>query len=171
MVALQRRFHLGAVPPEAQAREGFVFTTHTEALLARMAALLPQAVALDDGRVVGYCLALHPSLRAEQPLLAPMFEAIERAWWRGAPLAGVPFFVGGQVCVDAPWRRQGLMGRLYGTVAREVGDAWRACVTEVAARNGPSLRAHLTLGFEEVARYDAGGETWVIVAWPLERAT
>ena len=74
ILVLQRRYHARAMPAEMQSVEGFVFAEHTLPLLRRMAALLPQAVALSDGHVVGYCLSLPLSLQTELPRLAPMFE-------------------------------------------------------------------------------------------------
>ena len=75
---LQRRYHTEALAPEVQQEEGFVFAQHSVPLLRRMAEKLPQAIALADDAVVGYCLALPLSLRSELPMLAPMFDQF--AW-------------------------------------------------------------------------------------------
>jgi GNAT superfamily N-acetyltransferase len=167
ILELQRLNHAGGLSPEVQAQDGFVYAEHTVPLLRRMAAELPQAVALADDAVVGYCLALPLSLRAELPSLAPMFDQFARCVYRGRPLTAVPFFVGGQVCVDRAYRGRGLIGRLYDHVRRLAPPEYELCVTEIAVRNQVSLRAHERLGFEPIATYSDGREDWVIVGWPL----
>ena len=167
IVDLQRRNHYLTVPSDVQAREGFVFTRHTVALLRRMASELPQAIALSDAGVVGYCLSLPLSLQEEQPALAPMFEQFSRCTYRGRSLASIPFMVGGQVCVDRAWRGQGLMGRLYDHTRDAAPPRLELCVTEVAIRNDVSLRAHLRIGFETIDEYADAREHWAIVARPM----
>jgi hypothetical protein len=101
ILELQRRYHVGVVPAAEQSSEGFVFAEHTVPLLRRMAAESPQAIALDEGRVVGYCLSLPESLKEEVPGLLPMFGQFGRCVYRGRPLLSYRLIVGGQVCVDS----------------------------------------------------------------------
>ena len=167
ILALQRRYHTKTLSPEVQAVEGFVFAEHSVPLLRRMAALSPQAIALSEGRVVGYCLSLPLSLQAEVPALATMFEELARCIYRGKPLSSWRYVVGGQVCVDREYRGQGLLARLYEQIRASVGAEWDVCVTEIAIRNQISVRAHIKMGFEIIARYADTREEWVIVAWDL----
>lgn len=169
ILALQRRYLARTSPPEQQAQEGFVFVEHTLPLLRRMAAASPQAIALADDRVVGYCLSLHPSLRDEVPSLGPMFEQFGRCAYRQRPLREYRFIVGGQTCVDRGQRGRGLMARLYDQVRVSLPFPCELCVTEVAIRNQVSLRAHERMGFEPVSTYSDGREDWVVVAWDLSR--
>ncbi|HET9293179.1 MAG TPA: GNAT family N-acetyltransferase [Gemmatimonadales bacterium] len=166
---LQRRYLARTSPPEQQALEGFVFVEHTLPLLRRMAASSPQAIALSGERVVGYCLSLHLSLQGEVPSLGPMFEQFGRCVYRQRPLRDYRFIVGGQTCVDRDQRGQGLMARLYDEVRVSLPFPCDLCVTEVATRNRPSMRAHERMGFEPVATYSDGREEWVVVAWDLSR--
>lgn len=168
---LQRRYHAQSLAPDVQAQEGFVFARHSVPLLRRMAEQLPQAIALADGAVVGYCLALPVALRPELPALEPMFQQFGRTTYRGRPLAEWRFFVGGQVCVDRPYRGQGLLAGLYRHVRHQAPPSYELCVTEIAKRNQVSVRAHERLGFETIATYSGGGEQWVVVAWPLSAAS
>jgi GNAT superfamily N-acetyltransferase len=170
ILALQRRNHLRTVPEDVQSREGFVFVEHTLPLLRRMAEASPQAIALSDGHVVGYCLSLPLSLQAEVPSLAPLFEQFGRCAFRGRPLSAHRFVVGGQVCVDRAFRGQGLLARLYDQLRVSLAHACDLCVTEIATRNRVSVRAHEKMGFEAIATYDDGRESWVIVAWEFARA-
>ena len=169
ILSLQRRYHVAVLPDDVQSREGFLFVEHTLPLLARMAAASPQAIALHDGRVVGYCLSLPPALQADVPVLAPMFEQFGKCEWRGRPVSEQRYVVGGQVCVDRAYRGQGLLARLYRRLGTEVADACELCVTEIATRNGVSVRAHGKMGFEAIGTYSHGDEDWVIVAWELGR--
>lgn len=167
ILALQRRYLREALPIEAQNQQGFVYTQHDLPLLRRMAAELPQAVAADHGQIVGYCLSLPVSLRREQPMLEPMFVQFERCRYAGRPLASYPFFVGGQVCVDRPYRGRALLGRLYHEVRRSLRTPYALCVTEIAARNRTSIRAHAKVGFQQVSTYSDANEEWVVVVWNL----
>jgi GNAT superfamily N-acetyltransferase len=170
ILALQRRNHLHAVPADVQASDGFVYVEHTLPLLRRMAAASPQAVALVDDRVVGYCLSLPVSLQDAVPTLAPMFEQFARCEHAGRPLARQRYVVGGQVCVDRDYRGQGLLARLYGQLREALAGDCDLCVTEIATRNRVSVRAHEKMGFAAIATYNDGSEDWVIVAWDFAKA-
>ena len=169
ILALQRRYHARAVSAEVQSSEGFVFAEHTLPLLRRMAARSPQAIALSEGHVVGYCLSLPLALQAEVPSLAPMFEQFAQCAYRGKPLSAYRFVVGGQVCVDRQHRGKGLLARLYEQLRISLGEGFDLCVTEIATRNRVSIRAHERMGFEIISTYSDPREEWVIVAWDLSR--
>ena len=148
-----------------------MFVEHTLPLLRRMAAQSPQAIALADGKVVGYCLSLPVSLKAEVPSLRPMFEQFEYCLYRGKPLASYRYLVGGQVCVDREHRGKRLLSQLYRHIRDTVGPAYDVCVTEIATRNAVSVRAHERTGFEAISTYRDRLEEWVIVAWDLSTGT
>jgi hypothetical protein len=169
ILALQQRNLARAVTPEQQSLEGFVFAEHTLPILRRMAAQSPQAIAVAEGRVVGYCLSMTPSMQDALPSLRPMFEQFARCRWRDRPLADHRFIVGGQVCVDRDFRGQALLARLYDQVRVSLPFPCDLCVTEVATRNVVSLRAHLKMGFETISTYSDGQEEWAIAAWDLAR--
>jgi hypothetical protein len=169
ILALQRRYLARVVSPQQQALEGFVFAEHTLPLLRRMAAEAPQAIAVSDGRVVGYCLSLPLSLQGELPSLRPMFEQFGCCFYRQRPLRDYRFIVGGQVCVERDHRGKGLLARLYEQVRTSLPFRCDLCVTEIATRNVVSVRAHETMGFETISTYSDGQEEWVIVAWDLSR--
>lgn len=167
ILALQRRYLCSVLSREEQDTEGFVYTQHDLPLLRRMASELPQAIAVDAGQVVGYCLALPVSLRLEQPMLEPMFVQFEQCCFASRPLSSYRFFVGGQVCVERGYRGYGLLGLLYHELRRVLSARYELCVTEIATRNRVSLHAHEKIGFQPIATYSDGDEAWVIVAWEL----
>jgi hypothetical protein len=170
ILELQRSNLPRALSLEQQNEEGFVFAEHDLPILRRMAAELPQAIALFQDKVVAYCLSMPLSLRDELPQLVPMFEQFSRCAYRDRPLSDFRFMVGGQVCVGRPHRGRGLLARLYHEVRRSLPEKYDLCLTEIAARNQVSLRAHEKMGFETIASYVADGEEWRIVAWDLRAA-
>jgi GNAT superfamily N-acetyltransferase len=167
ILALQQRNLLAVVDPDERATQGFVYARHTRALLEAMAAELPQVVALDGGRVVGYTLAMPASMREAIPQLVPMFEQFDRTRWRGRVLSAYRYMVGGQVCVDHGYRGRGLMRALYQECRRRLPPDYELCVTEVSERNAVSLRAHLRMGFETAASYRDADDLWHILVWEL----
>ncbi len=171
ILALQQRYIFRALSLEQQAAEGFVFAEHTAPILKQMAAELPQAIALHDEKVVGYCLSMPLSLAGEVKGLEPMFDQFARCNFRGQPLANYKIMVGGQVCVDREFRGQGLLSRLYNHVRQSLPPNYDLCVTEIASRNRISIRAHEKMGFEAIASYSDGQEDWVIVAWDLRKSS
>ena len=171
ILSLQRRNLGRALSQEQQRSEGFVFAEHSVPLLRRMAAELPQAIALSGDQVVGYCLALPPSLRAELPSLYPMFVQFARCIYKGRPLPEYRFVVGGQVCVDRPFRGQDLLKRLYHQIRVSLPSHYDLCVTEIAVRNQVSIRAHEKMGFHTLNTYSDEREQWAIVAWDLREPT
>jgi hypothetical protein len=75
----------------------------------------------------------------------------------------------GQICVAAGYRGTGIFDGLYRTMAEQYGDRFDFTVTEVAARNTRSLRAHARAGFEtlHVYRDATSGEQWHVIVLDL----
>jgi GNAT superfamily N-acetyltransferase len=170
ILQLQKQNLFSAISEEQQAQQGFVFAEHTMPLLKMMAARLPQVIAVSDGKVIGYNLAMPVSMKNAMPSLAPMFAEFERSKYMGRPLTTYNFMVGGQVCVDKDFRGQGLLRRLYHETRNRLPSGYQLCATEVSARNGLSLKAHQKMGFEVVSTYHDGKELWIVTVWDLESA-
>ena len=108
-------------------------------------------------------------LRTLLPILRPLFAKLHTLSWKGAPLrANARWFVMGQVCVAESHRGRGVFDGLYRTMAATYADRFDFTVTEVAARNTRSLRAHARVGFETLHVYpDATtGEEWLVEVNP-----
>ncbi len=166
ILALQQRNLRHGLSEAQQAQDGFVYVEHDEALLRQMAERSPQAIALADGRVVGYSLSMRPDMAEWLPALRPMFQQFERMHWRERSLGECRYVVGGQVCVDPSYRGRGLIGALYACIRDSLGAEVELCLTEIALRNEISRRAHARIGFVEVGRYSDEHEDWSVVAWP-----
>jgi hypothetical protein len=169
ILRLQRDNLEATVGADAAARDGFVTVVHTRAILDMMHALAPSIVARAAGAVVGYALSMPVECRALLPVLEPMFRVFETLTLDGRPLLEHRMYVMGQVCVGAAYRGRGVFDALYAGHRTHYAHRFDQLVTEVAARNRRSLRAHLRVGFRDLARYPAGGEEWVVLALPLGR--
>ncbi len=168
ILQLQKQNLFNVISEEQQAQQGFVFAEHTIPLLKMMAAHLPQVVAVSNGNVIGYNLAMPVSMKNEMPSLVPMFTEFERSQYKGRLLTSYHFMVGGQICVDKDFRGQGLLRRLYHETRNRLPPGYQLCVTEVSTRNSISLKAHQKMGFEVISIYHDGKELWKVMAWDLE---
>lgn len=169
ILELQRRNLYTAISTEQQSQDGFVFAEHNMELLKKMAAHLPQIIALHGEEVIGYSLAMDVTMQDELPSLAPMFMEFGKCMYAQQPLTSFPFIVGGQVCVAKAFRGRGLIGELYRATKNSVGNDFRLCVTEIAVRNEKSLKAHQKIGFEVLGTYHDGTELWNIVVWDFNK--
>ena len=107
-----------------------------------------------------------PAFRPRFPELEPMYAALETASVRGRSVAERGYLVMGQVCVDADFRGSGVFEGLYAKLRELHAPAHELLVTEIAARNGRSLRAHAKVGFEVRHRHrEPSGEEWCVVVW------
>lgn len=166
IIALQQQNLYKLLSAERQAEQGFVFAEHTIALLKSMASDLPQIIALADGKLVGYTLAMSASMKNDLPSLAPMFAEFEKCIYKSIPLTDYRFAVGGQVCVDENYRGLGLLSKLYKAAKEYLQADYQLIVTEVSRRNRISLKAYQKMGFEVIHSYN-GEELWDVIAWDM----
>ena len=138
-------------------KEGFVTVTHTLPLLQKMNKVCPHIIAKAEGRVVGYALCMHPSFSDEIPILRSMFREIE------SQIKEHTYMVMGQVCVDSPYRGQGVFRGLYLAMKEALKGDFDLIVTEVDGRNRRSLEAHLAIGFRVVKKYQSDGRDWYLI--------
>jgi hypothetical protein len=173
IVALQCLNLPSALTPQTMASQGFVTVRHEPSVLLRMNEAAPAVIAKAGGRVVGYALVMPRDFAIEVPILRPMFEMLETLSWNASPLRGNPrWFVMGQICIAEGHRGVGIFDGLYRTMAERYGNRFDFTVTEVAARNTRSLRAHTRVGFQTLHVYpDAStGEEWhvMVLDFPSE---
>jgi len=163
---LQRRNVEEALSPEEVVRDGFVTVRHDLSVLTAMNADDPHIVAIDGDRVVGYALVMPPRFERSIPILAPMFDQVRTLRRDGRPLDSFRYFVMGQVCVDRDFRGQGVFGGMFTKMRDCYGTRYDFTLTEVARRNGRSIRAHEKVGFALWHRYtDPHGEEWDLIGW------
>lgn len=169
ILSLQALNHPVALSDTVIRREGFVTVRHAPDVLRQMNALYPSVIAMDGAKLAGYCLVMLRQFAEAVPELVPMFNRLESLSWKGKSLRESRWFVMGQVCVAAGYRGQGVFDGMYAKLKEHCRADFDFVITQVAARNTRSLRAHERVGFETVEIYPdaAAGETWHVIAMDL----
>ncbi|EMR01862.1 GNAT family N-acetyltransferase [Cesiribacter andamanensis] len=166
VLALQQQNLPSVLPDDALASQGFVTVAHPLPLLQQMNAAAPAILAKEGQQLAGYCLAMTRAFRNDIPVLIPMFEVIDGLQLQGRALKEVNYLVCGQICVAEGYRGQGIFDGLYQQLRQHYAQQYPLLLTEIAARNPRSLRAHQRLGFTTFHTYQApDGEVWELVAW------
>jgi L-amino acid N-acyltransferase YncA len=143
------------------AEQGFVTVQHDPEVLRQMNQRFPSVVALDQDRVVGYCLVMLQEFADKVPVLIPMFELLRTLEWAGKPLSAYRWFVMGQVCIAKTHRGQGIFDGLNRHLQQVCAPYFDCIVTEVALRNTRSLRAHERAGWALIHEYqDVNSAEW-----------
>ena len=152
--------------PEIEAEQGFVTVKHELPLLKEMNEAAPHILAKDADKVVGYALGMTRSFKERVAVLRPMFELLDGLTVDGKCLGDMNYIVMGQICIDESYRGKGIFRGLYDLYFKIYKPIFGFVVTEVAARNTRSLKAHLNIGFKEMYRYDeAGFEEWIVIIY------
>lgn len=148
-----------------EAREqGFLTLVHDLSTLAAMNEDYGHSIALADGEVVGYALMMQTKFDSHVPALKGLMNMLENQQWNGKPLQAYNYFIMGQVCVAKDYRGQGVFAGLYEHQKQHCQHDFDLIITDIAARNTRSCRAHAKVGFVEMARFiDTDEQEWVIV--------
>ncbi|MCC6412920.1 MAG: GNAT family N-acetyltransferase [Saprospiraceae bacterium] len=166
ILSLQQANMRHVLSEEEKNEQGFLSLEHTFADLDHMNCIEKHIVALDGETVVGYVLAMTAASRNLFPLLVPMFDLFDTLHYRGRPISGYSHMVIGQVCVSKNHRGRNIFDNLYATYREQFAGKYDLAVTEIAAANERSRRAHKRVGYEEIATYTApDGVEWVVVVW------
>lgn len=166
ILALQQKNLRQNISPDEANQEGFVTVEHNLEVLTAMTNLEPSMVAKVEGKVVGYCLGMHPDTRTIVPALGEFFEKIYKADYLGASMMQYSFIVVGQVCIAKEYRGMGIFDGMYQAYRVFFQDRYRMAVTEVADSNQRSLKAHYRVGFQDLIYYQQGdGRWWHLIGW------
>ena len=158
-----------ALSREEVAEQGFVTVRHDLDLLREMNRVDQHIIALCDQQVIGYALVMQTEFESRLPVLGPLFDQIRSLSYAGRPVRDYRYFIMGQVCVARPFRGQGVFEGLYQCMGRCYAEQYDFVITEVAARNPRSIRAHEKVGFRLLRRY-AHGEQWDLIYWDWQEA-
>ncbi len=166
ILKLQSENLLTVLTDEEKEKEGFLTVVHTLEDLARLNDFEKHVVAKAAGSIVAYVLAMTKASRGDIPVLVPMFDIFDQTNYNGKPIASYDYIVVGQVCVDKEFRGQGLFDRNYAFYKETYSGKYELAVTEIAAKNTRSLKAHQRVGFREICSHTASnGVEWIIVVW------
>jgi hypothetical protein len=125
----------------------------------------PQIIAKDGDAVVGYALAMVPSLGEFIADLKPMFELFARIPWGDKALLDSNFYVMGQVCVAESHRGRGIFDGLYQMHREIYSPIFDVLITEISTNNTRSQRAHERVGFRTVHQHKDQLDDWNVVVW------
>lgn len=151
---------------EVEADQGFVTVQHNLPLLAEMNSKAAHVIAKDGDKVVGYALAMTRDFHHKISLLEPLFDLLDNLIVDGSNVGDGNYIIMGQVCIDYHYRGKGVFQGLYKKYFEVYKPLYQNVITDIAARNTRSLRAHLNVGFKEIHRYDEPGmEEWIVVIY------
>lgn len=168
VLALQQANLSTAVSADIAASQGFVTVQHDFDLLKKMNEAIPQVIAKDGDRVVGYALAMLPSFQDLIPMLKPMFLLFENLNFNGKKVAEYEYYVMGQICVAEGYRGAGIFDGLYQQHRILFNSQFDFVATEIAIRNTRSIRAHQRVGFQTIHQFQDETDHWEIVVWDWE---
>jgi ribosomal protein S18 acetylase RimI-like enzyme len=149
--------------------EGFVTVEHNFEKLKAMNEALPQIIALQNDKVVGYALSMPLSFKNIIPELTPLCELLEGINFKNKKLSAYNYYIMGQICIDKSVRGMGVFQKLYDQHAIEFAGKFDFVVTEVSINNKRSMRAHEKVGFKTIHEYfdPENNDTWAVVLWEL----
>jgi len=165
VIALQQANLPANIPAETAASQGFVTVQHDFLLLEKMNQAVPQLVAKDGERVVGYALVMLPSFQEMIPVLKSMFAIFDQVEYRQRKITDYNYYVMGQVCIAEGYRGRGIFDQLYLKHKELFSQDFDFCITEIALRNVRSMKAHQRAGFETIHTYRDETDHWAIVLW------
>jgi ribosomal protein S18 acetylase RimI-like enzyme len=165
ILQLQQQYLAGRNSNSEEKEQGFVTVHHTLEKLEFLHALAPSVIVQDAERVIAYALVMLTKAGSLIPELKSMFQMLETLSWKGKPLQQYRYYVMGQVCVDKPYRGQGVFKMLYDKHRELMQPHYDFVITEIATRNTRSINAHTKVGFELLHRFKDEKEEWDMVLW------
>lgn len=163
---LQKRNLAQSLTPEEIDQEGFVTVHHSFEGLKKMNGYEQSVIAKEGGMVVAYLLAMTQQSKYDIPILAPMFEVFNQVLYQGKKISEFNYLVVGQVCVAKEFRGKGVLDECYREYKRRFGKKYDFAITEIAQKNGRSMKAHERIGFKIIHQYrESNGVDWNIVVW------
>jgi L-amino acid N-acyltransferase YncA len=163
---LQKRNLAVSLTKDEIQSQGFVTVDHSYEQLAGLNDHEKHVIAKDNEKVVGYLLAMTKRSRFDIPVLIPMFELFDNVSYNGKKISGYNYLVVGQVCVDKAWRGKGILDHCYAAYRQHYSSKYDFAITEIAATNLRSRKAHRRIGFKEINTYVSPDKTeWILVLW------
>lgn len=147
-------------------RDGFVTVDHDWERLEKLNSIEPHVIAKDNAEVVGYVLAMTKVSRFDLPIIFPMFEEFKKINYKGKAVSAYDYMVVGQACIHKDYRGKGLIENCFRVYKEAFAERYDFSITEIAASNLRSIKAHKKVGFKEVHSYtDPDQNEWVVVIW------
>lgn len=163
ILAIQKRSLKANTPIQEREEQGYITVPHTFEVLKKMNDACSHILAMDGDRVAGYALVMLRSFKYEMPILTPMFETADRL------LEGKNYLTMGQICIDKPYRGQGIFKDMYTFYKEELSGSYDCLFTEVATANTRSIEAHKRVGFTILETQMTDGTLWAMINWDWNR--
>lgn len=161
----KRNLARGLTKDEIQT-QGFVTVDHSFEQLEVLNNYEKHVIAKDNEKLIGYLLAMTKRSRLDIAVLVPMFELFDTLPYNGKLVSEYNYLVVGQVCIDKAYRGQGILDHCYETYRQHYGSKYDFAITEIAATNSRSLKAHERVGFKKINTYVSPDQTeWSVVLW------
>lgn len=166
ILELQKKNLAQSLSQEEIIQEGFVTVHHSFEGLKKMNGYEQSIIAKENDIVVAYLLAMTQQSKYDIPILAPMFEVFNQVVYRGKKISEFHYLVVGQVCVAKEFRGKGILDECYREYEKRFGGNYDFAITEIAQKNGRSMKAHERIGFKTIHQYrESNGTDWNIVVW------
>jgi ribosomal protein S18 acetylase RimI-like enzyme len=147
------------------AEQGFLMAEYNLDFLKKMHEAAASVIAVAEGNVVGYSLVSLKTIRDEHPLVADLFNTIDRLPFQSKVLSESNYVVVGQLCIGKEFRGIGLVDQLYQYFKDCYANEYEYLITDVAKANQRSLKAHKRTGFQVIDELVYDGIGWDIVLW------
>lgn len=158
IIALQKENLPRNLTNEEKTKEGFLTVEHSLELLKEMNAVCKHTIVLENGKVVGYALSMHPKFAQEITVLKPMFQEIKKVM-----PTDTDYMIMGQICIARTHRGKGVFRKLYETMKTLMPKNFTKIITEIATKNTRSINAHKAIGFKELKHYWASDKEWSLI--------
>jgi hypothetical protein len=153
---------------DADRADGFLSAVFSLDQIAATAEDLGIMVARVDGRFAGFLCAFRNESDHRSPVLAAMLAAYDRLWFGGKQLSDYRSYIYGPVCIDRPFRRQGLLRGLHEAQKQELSGMFDIGVGLVARENPRSLEAHVGgLRMTVAGDFDVNGNSYAAIVFRL----
>jgi hypothetical protein len=154
---------------EEERAGGFLSAVFSAHQIAAMAQDLGILIAEADGQLAGFLCALRQESDHGSPVLAAMLAAYERLRFDEKFLSEYRSYIYGPVCIDRPFRRQGLLRGLHDAQLRELAGKFEIGVGLVSRDNPHSLDAHLRgLGMAEAGDFEVNGNVYATIVFRVD---
>ncbi len=165
ILILQKKYLAGTNNSEEEKEQGFVTVHHSNQKLELMHELAPSVIVKDEDAVIAYALVMLTEAVDLIPELQSMFQLFSQLSYKDQSLNNYRYYVMGQICIDKPYRGQGVFEMLYTKHKELMQSNYDFVVTEIATRNTRSIRAHKKMGFELLHHFKDETEEWDVVIW------
>jgi hypothetical protein len=153
---------------EEERADGFLSAVFSPKQIAAMAEELGIMIAVVQDKFAGFLCAFRNDFDHGSPVVGKMIASYERMQLEGKSLSAYRSYAYGPVCIDRPFRRQGLLRGLYEAQVRDLAGLFEIGIALVSRDNPHSLDAHVFgLGMTEVGGFEVNGNCYATLVFRL----